>query len=139
MSSSSSLSFNNNTSKEEEEKREKEREEYNAYILRDGIHEKIKAQIDKEYRIRLWDKIYTRTRQRIRQKGGMITHDAAMRAVIAEQGREILEEIYNEALDQNGYLKKNHPLLLENLRLDKDEKTRQEAIRMYRDIMKAFE
>lgn len=91
--------------------------------------------IEKEYQMRLWDKIYTRTRQRIRQKGGMITHDAAMRWVIATQGREIQHEILNEAIDDLG---KSYSLLGENLK-SKDEKTREDAERALRMMIKDAE
>ena len=130
----SSLSFNNSSSseKEEEEKREPEREEYNKYILEDGIHEKVRAQIDREFRTRVLDKVYTRTRQRIREKGGMISHDSAMRSVIVQDGRKILDEILNEAIDELG---KSYPLLAENLR-SKDEKTREDAARVLHMMIK---
>ncbi len=122
------MSINSNSSKEEseEEQREQEREAYNKYIIEDGIHQKIQAMIEKEYQIKLWDRILTKTRQRIRAKGGMITHDAAMRLVIVQDGRKILEEILNEAIDE---LDKSYPLLAENLK-SKDQKTREDAERI---------
>lgn len=103
--------------------------------LRDGIHDKIKAQIDKEFRMRVLDKVYTRTRQRLRQKGGMIAHDAAMRAVIVEDGQKILDEILNEAIDELG---KFNPVLAENLR-SKDEKPRNDAERVLHMMTEAAE
>ncbi len=127
------MSFN--SSSKEEEKRERERQEYNDYILRDGIHDKIKAKIDAEFRTRLLDKVYTRTRQRIREKGGMITHKDAMRSVIKKDSQKILQELLNEAIDDLG---KSNPILAEGFR-SKDEKTREDAQHVLNAMMETAE
>ncbi len=124
-----SINNNNNNSSEKEaseEEAERKRLEYNDYILRDGIHERIDSMIQKKIREAVLDKVYSRTRQRIRERGGMVSHDDAMRWVVSTQSREIQQEIVDEAIDG---LAEFQPLLAENLR-SKDPKTREDAMRV---------
>ena len=120
------MSSNNNNITREEEERERKRQEYNDYILRDGIHERIDSMIQKKIREAVLDKVYTKTRQRIRERGGLVSHDDAMRWVVSTQSQQIREEIIDEAI--NG-LAEFQPLLAENLR-SKDTKTKEDAERV---------
>jgi len=79
----------------------------------------------------LLDKIYTQTRQKLRDKNGMITHDVAMKLVLQEENlQKIKEELFNESADD---IAKTDPLLAEKLK-SKDPGIRQEGMRML-DIM----
>jgi hypothetical protein len=87
---------------------------------------KAEYQIDVQVQTALLDKVYTKTRQRIREKGGMITHNVAMQLVLKEDLQKIKEELFNEHLDD---IAKTDPLLAENLR-SKDPKAREEGMRI---------
>lgn len=134
-----SINNNNNNSSEkeesEEERRERERLEYNKYVIEDRIHERIDSMIQKKIREAVLDKVYSRTRLRIRQKGGLVKHDDAMRWVVSTQSQQIREEIIDDAI--NG-LAEFQPLLAENLR-SKDPKTREDAQRVLNAMMEAAE
>jgi hypothetical protein len=62
--------------------------------------QKAEREIDIDIRIRILDRIYTQTRQRIREKGGMIRHEDAMRMVLKEDEQKILDDLKNEAIEE---------------------------------------
>ena len=70
-------------------------------------------QIEVQVRTALLDRLYTQTRQRIREKNGMITHDTAMQLVLKEDLQKIKEELLNESADD---MAKTDPILAEKLR-----------------------
>ena len=82
--------------------------------------------VDVQLQTALLDRVYTRTRQRIREKGGMISHDIAMQLVLKEDLQKIKEEMFNEHVDD---FAKTEPLLAEILR-SKDPKEREEGMRI---------
>jgi len=55
-------------------------------------NEKAEYQIDVQLRTQLLDKIYTKTREKVRERQGMITHDTAMQLVPKEDLQKIKEE-----------------------------------------------
>ena len=120
------MSSSDNTEKEITATEDEERERYNRYILEDGIHQRIQTKIDKRMREAMMSKAYERARKRIREKGGMITHDAALKWVVSTQSQQIREEIIDDAI--NG-LAEFQPVLAENLR-SKDQKIREDAMRV---------
>jgi hypothetical protein len=80
-----------------------------------------------EVQTALLDKIYTQTRQRLREKNGMITHDTAMKLVLQEENlQKIKEDLLNESADD---IAKSDRLLAEKLR-SKDAKVREEGMRV---------
>jgi hypothetical protein len=89
-------------------------------------NEKAEYQIDVQVQTALLDKIYTRTRQRIREKGGMISHSVAMQIVLKEDLQKIKDELFNESADD---IAKTDPVLAEKL-TNKDPKAREEGMRL---------
>jgi hypothetical protein len=102
-------------------------EEYNQYVLSNGIHAKVDAIINAE----ILDMLYTRARQKIRQRGGMLTTQDALKLVL-EQDREAIR---NEAIDD---IAKMDPILAENLRSE-DEQTRKSAERLFDMMLEEME
>lgn len=82
--------------------------------------------IDVQLQTALFNRIYTKTRQRIREKNGMITHDTAIQLVLREDLDKIKDELFNAHLDD---FAKTDPILAEKLR-SKDPKSRQEGMRV---------
>ena len=89
-------------------------------------NEKAEYQIDVQVQTALLDKVYTKTRQRIREKGGIISHSVAMQLVLKEDLQKIKDELFNESADD---ISKTYPVLVEKLR-SKDAKTREEGMRI---------
>lgn len=98
-------------------------------------NEKAEYQIDVQVQTALLDKVYTRTRQRIKEKGGMITHDVAMQLVLKEDLHKIKDELFDES---PGDIAKTDPILAEKLR-SKDPKSRQEGMRLLDMMIKDME
>ena len=98
-------------------------------------NEKAEYQIDVQVQTALLDRIYTKTRQHIREKNGMITHDAAMQLVLKEDLQKIKEDLLNESTDD---IAKSDPLLAGKLK-SKDPKTRQEGMRVLDAMIKELE
>jgi hypothetical protein len=112
-------------------------EEYNNYVLSDGIWAKLDAKIDQQIRTEIFDRVYTRTRERIKEKGGLITHDDAMKLVLKEDKQKILDDMLNDRLDDFG---KEYSLLAENLRSKKDdEQKRDDTLRVLRSMIEDLE
>jgi hypothetical protein len=108
-------------------------EEYNNYVLSDGIWAKLDAKIDLQIRTEILDRIYTRTRERIKEKGGLITHDDAMQLVLQEDKQKILDDMLNARLND---LNKENPLLADAF---KNEGTREDAIRVLQSMIEDLE
>jgi hypothetical protein len=108
-------------------------EEYNNYVLSDGIWAKLDAKIDQQIRTEILDRIYTRTRERIKEKGGLITHDDAMKFVLKEDKQKILDDMLNDRLDE---LSKEDPLLADAFR---NEETKADAIRVLQSMIEDLE
>jgi hypothetical protein len=109
---------------------------YNQYVLSDGIWAKLDAKIDQQIRTEILDRIYTRTRERIKEKGGLITHDDAMKFVLKEDKQKILDDMLNDRLDDFG---KEYPLLAENLRSKDDEQKRDDTLRVIHSMLEEME
>ena len=77
-------------------------------------------------RTALLDRIYTKTRQRIREKGGMISHDVAMQLVLKKDLDKIKDELFSESTDD---IAKTDPILAEKLR-SKNPIEREEGMRI---------
>ncbi len=86
------------------------------------LHHQVNVEIQTEF----LDRIYTRTRQRIRERQGMITHEDAMKLVLKEYLRKIHEDYVNDIIDD---FSKTDPVLAENLR-SKDPKVSESALRV---------
>ncbi len=95
-------------------------------ITDNEINEKAEYKIDVQLQTALLDRIYTKTRQRIREKGGMISHDVAMQLVLKEDFQKIKDELFSEATDD---IAKTDPILAGKLR-SKDPKAREEGMRV---------
>jgi hypothetical protein len=108
-------------------------EEYNNYVLSDGIWAKLDAKIDLQIRTEILDRIYTLTRERIKEKGGLITHDDAMQLVLQEDKQKILDDMLNARLND---LNKENPLLADAF---KNEGTREDAIRVLQSMIEDLE
>jgi hypothetical protein len=106
---------------------------YNQYVLSDGIWAKLDAKIDQQIRTEILDRIYTRTRERIKEKGGLITHDDAMKFVLKEDKQKILDDMLNDRLDDFG---KEYPLLADSF---KNEETRSDALRVLQSMIEELE
>ena len=89
-------------------------------------NEKAEYSIDVEVRTALLDRIYTKTRQRIREKGGMISHDVAMQLVLKKDLDKIKDELFSESTDD---IAKTDPILAEKLR-SKNPMEREEGMRI---------
>lgn len=102
------------------------------YILQEGVErmtpkEKLQYKIDLEIQTELLDRFYTKIRQKIREKGAMITHDAAKKLVLQNSGlQKIMEEMFNAHMDE---FAKEDPVLAAKLR-SKDPKDREEGMRV---------
>jgi hypothetical protein len=127
---------------------EEEQQEYNNYVLSDGIHAKVDAKVNAKINAEILGRIYARARQRMRERGGssgsgrMLTTQEALKLLLREEGgvqqlqQKITEELFNEHMDDLS--KEGYPLLAENLR-SKDEKTRDDALRVLRMIKEKME
>jgi hypothetical protein len=98
--------------------------------------QQIGRRIQQEMRTEILDRIYSRARQRIRERGGMLTTQEALKLLLKEGvQQQVIDELFNEHMDDLG---KSYPLLAENLR-SKDEKTRVDALRVLRMIKEKME
>ena len=75
-------------SKNDDNNDNEEARAYNQYVLSDGIWAKLDAKMDQQIRTEILDRIYTRTRERIKEKDGLITHDDAMKFVLKRRQTE---------------------------------------------------
>jgi hypothetical protein len=101
-------------------------EEYNNYVLSDGIWAKIDAQTNAS----ILDMIYTRARKKIRERSGLLSTPAAVELVLKEDKDEMLNDIV-ESLRKEGF-----PLTAESF---KNENTRDDALRALRLIITELE
>ncbi len=92
---------------------------------------------DLAFRVALLDRVYTKTRQKIKEKHGMIRHDDAMREVIEKEGKKILEEMNDEVADE--LAKDGYAAISYCIRSDKDEKTRKIGLEMLARIIQDME
>ncbi len=90
------------------------------------IEEKVQHKIDVEVQTELLDRIYTKTRQHIREHKGMITHENAMNKGLKEDLEKIKEEMLTAQLE---HFAKTDPLLVEKFRSN-GAKDREEAMHM---------
>jgi hypothetical protein len=100
-------------------------EEYNNYVLRDGIWAKINAQTNAS----ILDMIYTRARKKIRERSGLLS-TPAVELVLKEDRDEMLDDIV-ESLRKEGF-----PLTVESF---KNENTREDAMRALRLMITELE
>jgi hypothetical protein len=108
-------------------------EEYNNYVKSDGIWAKLDAQQNAQIRTEILDRIYTRTRERIKEKGGMIRHEDAMKLVLQEDKQKILDDMLNDRLNE---LAKEDPVLVD---LFKNESTKEDALRILHLMIEEME
>jgi hypothetical protein len=101
-------------------------EEYNQYVLSDGIWAKIDAQTNAS----ILDMIYTRARKKIRERSGLLSTPAAVELVLKEDRDEMLNDIV-ESLRKEGF-----PLTAESF---KNENTRDDALRALRLMITELE
>jgi hypothetical protein len=101
-------------------------EEYNNYVLSDGIWAKIDAQTNAD----ILDMLYTRARKKIRQRGGMLSTQDALELVMKEDREEMIGDIVQD-LRKEGY-----PLIADAF---KNEKTREDAMRVIRSMLDDLE
>jgi hypothetical protein len=120
-------------SKNDDNNDKEEAAAYNQYVLSDGIWAKLDAKIDQQIRTEILDRIYTRTRERIKAKGGMIRHEDAMRSVLQEDKQSILDDMLNARLED---LSKEYPLLADAF---KNEETRSDALRILQSMIEDLE
>jgi hypothetical protein len=101
--------------------------------------QRIGRRIEQEMRTEILDRIYARARQRMREHDGggrMLTTQEALKLLLKEGvQQQVIDELFNEHMDDLG---KSYPLLAENLR-SKDEKTRDDALRVLRIIKEKME
>jgi hypothetical protein len=100
-----------------------------------GEEKTAEYKIGVEVQTALLDKIYMQTRQRLREKNGMITHDTAMQLVLKEDLQKIKDELFNESADD---IAKTDPVLAEKLR-SKDPKAREEGMRVLDALIEELE
>jgi hypothetical protein len=98
---------------------DKYNEEYNIYVITDGIWAKIDAQVNTD----ILDICNAKMRKKIRQRGGMIRTADAVKLVLKEDRQELIDDIVQNLR------KEGHPLLADAF---KNEETREDAIRVLR-------
>ena len=108
-------------------------EEYNNYVKSDGIWKKLDLKLYQEIRIELLDRVYTRTRERIKEKGGMIRHEDAMKLVLQEDKQKILDDMLNARLEE---LSKENRLLADAFR---NEETKADALKVLQSMIEDLE
>jgi hypothetical protein len=101
-------------------------EEYNNYVLSDGIWAKIDAQTNAD----ILDMLYTKARKKIRQRGGMLSTQDALELVMKEDREEMINDIVQD-LRKEGY-----HLLADAFQ---NESTRKDAIHVLRSIISDME
>src|SRR5687767_1595885 len=88
-------------------------EEYNNYVRTNGIWKRLDIKLDQQIRTEILDRVYTRTRERIKEKGGMVRHEDALQLVLTQDKENILNDMLNARLD---VLSKEDPLLADAFR-----------------------
>jgi len=113
-------------------------EDYNNYVKSDGIWAKLDLELDQQIRTEILDRVYTRTRERIKEKGGLISHDQAMQLVLQEDKEKIVDAMINDRLDD---FSNEYPVLAENLRSknDDDRQKRDDTLRVLRSMIEELE
>jgi hypothetical protein len=101
-------------------------EEYNNYVKSNGIWQKLDAKANAFVR----DWFNTWARKKIRQHGGLLTTQKALRLVMKEDKQEMIDDIAKE-LREHG-----HHLLADAFR---DESTRPDAMRVLQSMLREME
>jgi hypothetical protein len=101
-------------------------EEYNNYVLNDGIW----AKIDAKSNVAIMDMFYTRARKKIRQHSGLLTTEEALKLVMKEDKQEMINDIVQD-LRKEGY-----PLIADAFQ---NESTREDAMRVLRSMQEEME
>lgn len=101
-------------------------EEYNQYVISDGIWAKIDAQTNAS----ILDMIYTRARKKIRERSGMLSTPDAVALVLKEDKQEMIDDIVEELRKEGLHL------LADSF---KDESMRDDAMSLLRLMIEEME